>query len=137
MQQSDNIKLIVAKVAGQFLHFGGGEQPLDKHNLVAMWAQEKPPMFAAGVDIEAVVRAVLLASPTLRQIDQLKLILDSQDPAAIEQDKWPKLDAAIQPLPIPERLAQGGLEVSLKETQVAFVFDPTGEKFQGVYNWKE
>jgi hypothetical protein len=48
---------IVTELARRFPSFGGGKT--SAFNPVANWLQDKPPQFAAGVDIRAVVDAVL------------------------------------------------------------------------------
>jgi hypothetical protein len=52
----EQIKRIVSKVAASFPSFGGGHT--SEWNPIAAALQNRPPMFAAGADIEAVVRFV-------------------------------------------------------------------------------
>lgn len=63
----------------------------------------------------------------MRKIDQLKAILESQEP---DPDNWDKLDPRIE-----EREDELLLEVDVE--QVGFAFDKSGEKFLGMFNWKE
>lgn len=55
---------IVAEIGNCFATFGGGRT--DDMNPIAAWTKHKPPMFAMGVDVRAVVRfvAAALKKPT-------------------------------------------------------------------------
>ena len=48
---------IVAKIAAEFRTFGGGR--VDPYNPISLWTQDRPLMFAMGVDVAAVVARVL------------------------------------------------------------------------------
>jgi hypothetical protein len=52
------IKTIIRECAGTFPSFGRGSQ-LDKWNPIAVALEGKPPVFAAGVEIEHVVKFVI------------------------------------------------------------------------------
>lgn len=74
----------------------------------------------------------------MRKIDQLKALLNSQEPEGVKSQDWDKLEPEIKPTPTALRESGvRGLELEIIEYQIAFVFDPTGEKFLGIYNWKE
>lgn len=54
------VQRVVRAVARKFPSFGGGRY--SNTNIITRALKDKPPMFAAGVDIEAVVRFVLSRS---------------------------------------------------------------------------
>jgi len=56
----ETIKEITRRTAAQFRSFGGGKT--SQWNPIAIALADKPPQFAAGVDIEEVVRFVLCAA---------------------------------------------------------------------------
>jgi len=63
----------------------------------------------------------------MRKIETLKAILDSQ----VKDNKdWPRV------LPVIEKV-DTGLNLVEPDHQVGFAFDSTGEKFLGIYNWKD
>jgi len=58
------IQQITGQIAAQFTTFGGGRTILS--NPLAHALKDQPPMFAMGVEVEAVVRAVLEAAEPAR-----------------------------------------------------------------------
>lgn len=53
------VRRITVAVNEQFPSFGGGRSKGTSFNPIAAALKDKPPVFAAGVDIEEVVRFVL------------------------------------------------------------------------------
>lgn len=53
----EKVRTIVSLAALQFSGFGGGK--VTSGNVVSHALQDRPPVFAAGVDVEEVVRFVL------------------------------------------------------------------------------
>lgn len=63
----------------------------------------------------------------MRKIDQLNAILESQQP---DPDNWPALDPKIEE-------GEDTLSLVVRAAEIGFVFDKSGEKLLGMYNWKE
>jgi len=55
-----NVKKIVEAVTDAFNTFGGGR--VDHNNPISIATKDRPAIFAAGVDVECVVRFVLKAA---------------------------------------------------------------------------
>ena len=55
---------LVSELAKTFPSFGGGK--VNDSNPLSIWMKDKPPMFAAGVDIEQVVRFILEKTATYK-----------------------------------------------------------------------
>jgi len=72
----------------------------------------------------------------MRKIDQLKAILDSQ---VVDPDNWPVLDTKIEGsvLDPSGSTADQDINLTVHSVEVGFAFDKTGEKFLGIFNWKE
>jgi len=56
---NEKIKRITVAVNERFPSFGGGRNRNTNFNPIAAALKDKPPMFAAGVDIEEVVRFIV------------------------------------------------------------------------------
>lgn len=65
----------------------------------------------------------------LRKVDHLRDILESQLPSPTGD--WP----ALKPITVEDERTQ--LTLRTRSLEVGFVFDITGQKFLGAYNWKE
>ena len=63
----------------------------------------------------------------MKKIELLKAILDSQPKDSLN---WERV------LPVTEK-DDTGLNLVVPEQQVGFAFDKTGDKFLGIFNWKE
>ena len=55
----EQVKTLVQKIGQNFSTFGGGKRP-SGFNPIEAWTKNKPLMFAMGVDVEHVVRYVLV-----------------------------------------------------------------------------
>lgn len=63
----------------------------------------------------------------MKKIELLKTILDSQ----VKRPKdWPSV------IPVIEK-SNTGLNLVAPDQEVGFAFDKTGEKFLGIFNWKD
>jgi hypothetical protein len=58
LNEEETVRYIVGMVVSKFNCFGGGQRS-PWGNPVAEALKDQPPMFAAGVDVEQVVRAVM------------------------------------------------------------------------------
>lgn len=63
----------------------------------------------------------------MRRIDQLKGILDSQE---ANPEHWELIESTIES-------RDGHLFLDIDPLQLGFAFDVSGERFLGIYNWKE
>lgn len=63
----------------------------------------------------------------MRKIDQLKAILETQQ---ADPRNWDTLDPRIEE-------EEDELHLVVRAAEVGFVFDKSGEKLLGIYNWKE
>ncbi len=65
-----------------------------------------------------------------RKIDRLKELLESQEP--FEEYDWEKTTPEIK-----VDSDDKTMDLLVRELQIGFCFDETGDKFLGMYNWKD
>lgn len=70
----------------------------------------------------------------MRKVDQLKELLESQE---LDPDNWDKVEVEIEERKLRRTRRIDQVNLLVRSAEVGFGFDKTGEKFLGIYNWKE
>lgn len=99
-----DVSKIVNEVCNHFRVFGGGEVVPANHNPIAHALKDEKPMFAAGVDVENVVRFVLeqqnTKTPPQTQTEDKPIDLQQIVPISLTLEEWYVITTRLSGIPL-------------------------------------